>query len=65
MSETTFQKQILNKLDRVERTMNCILEHIEDTKLSDEEMQLLQQSYKHEKEGKLISSKELSKKLKL
>ena len=63
MSETTFEKQIISKLDRVEKTMNQILEHIEDTKLTAEEKQLLQESYKEEKEGKLISSKELKKNL--
>lgn len=63
MSETTFEKQIISKLDRVEKTMNQILEYIEDTKLTAEERQLLQESYKQEKEGKLISSKDLKKKL--
>lgn len=63
MSEITFQKQVMNKLDRVEKSMNYILDYIEDSKLSDEERQILQDSYKHEEEGELISSKELSKKL--
>ena len=63
MSETTFQKQVLAKLDNVERSIHFILEHIEDSKLTDEEKQLLQESLKHEKEGKLISSKDLKKKL--
>ena len=63
MSEITFEKQIISKLDRVEKTMNQILEYIEDTKLTAEERQLLQESYKEEKEGKLISSKDLKKKL--
>ena len=39
------------------------MEYIEDSKLTEEEKQLLQESYKHEKEGKLISSKDLQKKL--
>ncbi len=63
MSETTFEKQMMSKLDRVEKTMSQILEYIEDSKLTAEERQLLQESYKHEKEGKLISSKVLKKKL--
>ena len=62
MSEITFQKQILSKLENMEKSMNYILEYIEDSKLSDGEKQLLQESYKHEKEGKLISSKDLKKK---
>ena len=63
MSETAFEKQVLLKLDSVEKTMNHILEHIEDSKLTAEERQLLQDSYKHEKEGKLVSSQALKKKL--
>ena len=63
MSETTFEKQILARLDNVERSINQIREHIEDSKLTDEEKQLLQESLRHEKEGKLISSKDLKKKL--
>ena len=59
MSETTFEKQILSKLDKVERTMSHILEYIEDTKLTAEERQLLQESIKQEREGKLISHKDL------
>ena len=63
MSETTFQKQILARLDNVERSINQIREHIEDSKLTDEEKQLLQESLRHENEGNLISSKDLKKKL--
>jgi len=63
MGQLTFEEQVLKKLDRVERSVHHILEHIEDSKLSDEEKELLEESYKHEKEGKLISSKELSRNL--
>lgn len=63
MSETTFERQILSKLDRVERTMNQILEYMEDSKLTAEERQLLQESIKQEREGKLISHNDLKKKL--
>ena len=63
MSETTLEKQIMSRLDKVEKTMNQILEYIEDTKLTAEERKLLQESYKQEKQGKLISSKDLKKKL--
>ena len=65
MSEIAFQKQILERLGNVEKNIHQILEYIEDSKLTDDEKQLLQQSYKHEKEGKLISGKELTKKLRL
>ena len=59
MAEATFEKLILNKLERVEKTMNQILEYIEDTKLTAEERQILQESIEQEKEGKLISHKDL------
>ena len=63
MSETTFQKQILSKLENMEKTMNYIMGYIEDSKLTAEERQLLQDSIKQEREGTLISHKDLKKKL--
>ncbi len=63
MSETTFQKQILNKLESMERSIHQIFEYIEDSKLTAEERKLLQESLTQEKEGKLISHKDLKKKL--
>ena len=70
MSGTIFQQQVLGKLENIEKNINSlktevdyIMEYIEDSKLTDEEKQLLETSYKHEKEGKLISSNDLSKKL--
>lgn len=63
MVETIFEKQVINKLENMEKTVNYIKEYIEDSKLTDEEKHLLQESYKHEKEGKLVSSKDLRKKL--
>ncbi|MBI2559277.1 hypothetical protein HYW20_08200 [Candidatus Woesearchaeota archaeon] len=63
MSETTFEKQILERLGSMERSIHRIFEYIEDSKLSAEERQLLQESIKHEREGKLISHKDLKKKL--
>jgi hypothetical protein len=63
MSETTFEKQILEKLDSVERSIHQIFEYIEDSKLTAEERKLLQESLTQEKEGKLISHKDLKKKL--
>lgn len=61
MAEATFEKQIMNKLEHMEKNINYIKEHIEDSRLSDEEKQLLEESYKHEKEGKVVSSKDLKK----
>ena len=63
MSEVTFKKQMISRLDRVEKTMNQILEYIEVTKLTVGERRLLRESYRHEKEGKLISGSYLKKKL--
>ena len=51
MSETAFEKQIMNKLDRVERAMNEILEHISDAKLTDEERKELNASLSKIKSG--------------
>ena len=63
MAEIIFEKQIMNKLEHMEKTMNYIKEHIEDSRLANEEKELLEESYKHEKEGKLVSSKDLKKRL--
>ena len=63
MPETIFEKQIMNKLEHMEKTMNYLKECIGDSRLTNEEKQLLQESYKHEKEGKLVSSKDLKKRL--
>ena len=49
MAQTTVEKQILERLDKVEKTMNQILEHLEDAKLSNEEKQLLDGSFEREK----------------
>jgi len=63
MAEATFEKHVINKLEHMEKTMNYIKEYIEDSKLTNEEKELLEESYKREKEGKLVSSKELKKRL--
>ena len=63
MAETIFQKQVLSKLGKMEKNINGIMEYLEDSRLTAEEKKLLQESHKHEKEGKLISSQDLNKKL--
>ena len=63
MAEAVFEKQIMDKLEHMEKTMNYIKEYIGDSRLTAEEKGLLEESYKHEKEGKLISSRELKKRL--
>ena len=59
MSETTFEKQILSRLDRVEKTMGQILEYMEDSKLSEDDKRAIDETLKAEKLGKLKSMKEV------
>ena len=59
MSETTFEKQILNKLASVEKKVDYIMEYIEDTKLSEDDKMALEEALKEEKEGKLLSKKQV------
>lgn len=59
MSDTSFQKQILNKLERMEERICHIMEFIEDSKLSDDDKQALKEALKEEKEGKLLSKKQV------
>jgi len=59
MSETTFEKQILNKLASVEKKVDYIMEYIEDTKLSEDDKKALEEALKEEKEGKLLSKKQV------
>ena len=59
MSETTFEKQILNKLASVEKKVDYIMEYIEDTKLSEDDKKALEEALKEEKEGKILSKKQI------
>ena len=59
MSETTFQKQILSKLESMEKRIDYIMEYIEDTKLSEDDKKALRETLKEEKEGKLLSKKQV------
>lgn len=59
MSETTFEKQILSKLASVEKKVDYIMEYIEDTKLSEDDKKALEEALKEEKEGKLLSKKQV------
>jgi len=58
MSEANFQKQILHKLENMEKTMNYIREHLEDSKLSLDDKKALRVALKEEREGRLISKKQ-------
>ena len=57
--------QIMAELRNIREEIEYIKNNMPDKEmfLDAEEKQLLQDSYKHEKEGKLISSKDLKKKL--
>jgi len=59
MSETTFEKQILSKLASVEKKVDYIMGYIEDTRLSEEDKKSLEAALKEEKEGKLLSKKQV------
>ncbi|MBS3098423.1 hypothetical protein J4209_06535 [Candidatus Woesearchaeota archaeon] len=59
MSETVFQKQVLTKLGNMEKTINYIMEYIEDLKLSEDDKKALKEALKEEKEGKLLTKKQV------
>lgn len=59
MSEKAFEKRILSKLDRVEKTMGQILEYMADSKLSEDDKKAIDETLKAEKIGKLKSMKEV------
>ena len=59
MSEITFEKQILNKLASVEKKVDYIMEYVEDTKLSEDDKKALAEALKEEREGKLLSKKQV------
>ena len=63
MAESAFEKQILEKLGSMEKSINQIFEYMEDSKLTDDERKLLSESFRHENEKKLVSNKNLKKKL--
>ena len=59
MGETNLEKQILNKLAIVEKKVDHIMEYIEDTRLSEDDKKALEEALKEEKEGKLLSKKQV------
>lgn len=67
MTIATETKQIFAELKAIRSELVYIKEHIQDKDifLTNEERKLLDQSYKNEKEGKLVSSKNLRKQLKI
>ena len=59
MSEATFQKQIMDKLENMEKNINYIMGYIEDSKLSEEDKLAIEEALKEEKQGKLLSKKQV------
>ena len=59
MSEITFQKNVLSKLENMEKKVNYIMEYIEDSKLSEDDKIALKGALKEEKAGKLLSKKQV------
>ena len=59
MGETTFEKQILNKLANVEKKVDYIMGYIEDSKLSEDDKKALKAALKEGREGKLLSKKQV------
>lgn len=55
------EQKILEKIEKIEKGVEEIKEHMVDvdTILTEEERRLLDESIKHEKEGKLLSLEEL------
>ena len=59
MAETTFQKQILRKLETMEKKINDNVEHLEDIKLSPDDKRALKVALKEERDGKLLSKEQV------
>ena len=59
MNEIAFQKQILNKLESMEKKVNYLIEYIEDSKLSEDDKKALRAALKEEKDDKLLNKKQV------
>ncbi|CAG0978791.1 hypothetical protein METP3_01948 [Methanosarcinales archaeon] len=65
MSEVDFERRIFHELDSIRAELKDIREHMvdADTILTEEERNLVEESFKHEKQGKLVSLSDFKKKL--
>jgi len=61
MAELILQKEILSKLENMEKRLNYLVTYIEDSKLNDDDKKALKLALKEEKEGKLLSKKQVFK----
>ncbi len=59
MSEVAFQKRVLSRLEHVEKGINQIMEYVAASKLSPEEKADIEAALKEEKEGKLLTKKQV------
>lgn len=59
MAEANFEQQVLGKLEHLEKAVNFITEYIEDSKLNDADKEALRQALQEEKEGRLLSKKQV------
>ena len=59
MSQASLEKQILNKLESMEKKVDYIMDYIEDTRLSEDDKKALKAALKEEREGKLLSKKQV------
>ncbi len=65
MSEVDFERRIIHELEIIKAELINIKEHMVDvdTILSEEERMLVEESFEHEKEKKLVSLSEFKKNL--
>jgi hypothetical protein len=65
MAETSFEEKVIKELDSIKEQLIEIREHMVDIDciLTDEERKLVDESYKNQREGKLISLSEFKKEL--
>ena len=60
MSETTFEKKVLQRLSHLEKEITLIKERVvDDSILSDDDKEALDLTLKEEKEGKLFTKDEV------
>ena len=65
MAETSFEERVIKELDSIKEQLIEIREHMVDIDciLTDEERKLVDESFKNQREGKLISLSEFKKEL--
>lgn len=67
MSETTFEKQVLDRLSHLEKGINLVKQEldlikekiVDDSILSDDDKEALEESLREEREGKLLDKKQV------